>query len=265
MQEYAKTDQTLHQLSQVLAKANRTFVPKEEDDSHVNLYYDHLGSRILGRWINTSRGQIMLGLNLSDYVFVWYDSSFKELKKYPISGRTTIEIEVEIEQDLSSLDLKKEGFRNELHFDIGIYPFKDNVFSVVDKSGLKSWMHYRNLANKASLQILGTLQQSSEIRIWPHHFDTGVYALVPDKIGIGFGLAMEDMLAEAPYFYIVGYPNKGVLDYSETTALSLGKWITRESWQGAILPINELDAMSSIEIDNSVDAFITETTCWFLK
>jgi len=46
MQEYIKVDQYLHQLVQVIAKANRTFVQEKEDDSHTNLYFDSLGEKI---------------------------------------------------------------------------------------------------------------------------------------------------------------------------------------------------------------------------
>ncbi len=54
MQAYIKTDRQLHWLSQVIAKINRTYVPKKNDDSHTNLYFDNLGKRITGRWIDRS-------------------------------------------------------------------------------------------------------------------------------------------------------------------------------------------------------------------
>ncbi|MFT5886141.1 MAG: hypothetical protein ACI9IP_002605 [Arcticibacterium sp.] len=42
MTGYTQTDQQLHWLSQIIAKANRTYVPAEEDDSHTNLYFNAL-------------------------------------------------------------------------------------------------------------------------------------------------------------------------------------------------------------------------------
>ena len=42
MHAYIKTDQLLHRLSQLIAKMNRQFVAKKEDDSHTNFYFDPL-------------------------------------------------------------------------------------------------------------------------------------------------------------------------------------------------------------------------------
>ena len=53
MQEYNNIDKKIHQLSQIIAKVNRTFVPKKADDSHTNFFFDPLSHRLYGRWIKT--------------------------------------------------------------------------------------------------------------------------------------------------------------------------------------------------------------------
>lgn len=53
MRGYNHIDQHIYQLSQIIAKANRTFVQKKADDSHINLFYDSLSHRIYGRWIKS--------------------------------------------------------------------------------------------------------------------------------------------------------------------------------------------------------------------
>lgn len=35
-------EEKIHQLAQIIAKANRTLVPAQADDSHSNLYFDSL-------------------------------------------------------------------------------------------------------------------------------------------------------------------------------------------------------------------------------
>ena len=64
MQRYPKVDQQIHLLSQLIAKANRTFVPKSEDDSHTNLFFDPLGNRITGRWVKAGKNKVIFALNL---------------------------------------------------------------------------------------------------------------------------------------------------------------------------------------------------------
>jgi len=50
MINYPQADQLLHELSQLLAKFNRSYLPKKEDDSHTNLGVDFLSKRIYSRW-----------------------------------------------------------------------------------------------------------------------------------------------------------------------------------------------------------------------
>ena len=71
MQVYNKTDQALHQLSQILAKAGRSFVSPEADDSHTNLYFDAMSRRIYTHPFG-SPGR-SLSLNLRGQYFEWID------------------------------------------------------------------------------------------------------------------------------------------------------------------------------------------------
>jgi hypothetical protein len=265
MQEYNEIDQFIHQLCQIIAKVNRTFVPAKEDDSHTNLYFDSITNRIHGRWIKSNNGDVIFSLDLFEYKFQWFDTSFKELKSYSINGKTSSELESEIEQDLPSFGLDAQGFKDELHFEIPDYAFKKDAFLLLPKERLEVWCQYRAIANIASMQVLGTLQQKGEIRIWPHHFDTGIYAIIPEKIGIGFGLAMKDSVINESYFYLSGYPSTGELDFSKISSLTYGKWITNSDWTGAVLSLGEIKNLSRSETANVIDIFIKETVQWYLR
>jgi len=103
------------------------------------------------------------------------------------------------------------------------------------------WNEYRSLANVACDLLLGFLQDDGEVRIWPHHFDTGTYLEVTSEISLGFGLAMEDSMVGAPYFYFSGYGlNGNEIEYSKMTPPSVGKWVITEHWKGAVLPLSDL-------------------------
>lgn len=80
MSAYHQIDQQLHLLCQIIAKANRTFVPKKEDDSHTNLYFDHLGQRIFGRWIEGEDRKVIMCLNLDKQTFEWRDDALQLLQ-----------------------------------------------------------------------------------------------------------------------------------------------------------------------------------------
>jgi len=265
MQAYNDIDQRLHLLSQVITKANRTYVPPQNDDSHTNLYYDALGSRIVGRWIKTPKGQLMLSLNLSNFQFEWMNSSLQKVKQFDISGKTILEVEQEISDHLDIIGLDPKGFTDKLHYDIPSYPFAAEIIQEMNESDLTEWKHYRNMANQACALLLGHIQIEGELRIWPHHFDTGIYVVTGDGMGVGFGLAMQDSLLDDPYFYMSGYPAKGSLKFENLPNLTEGKWINSDNWKGAVLPLIDLGQIPKINQIKAVKHFLFKTAQWFIN
>ncbi len=264
MQEYNKTDRLLHTLCQVIAKVNRTFVPKKDDDSHTNLYFDTLGNRISGRWIKTEKEPLLFTLNLGTLNFELLSLAQKKIFSASVTGKTIEEIEVETEKLLLGAGLYPEGLRNPLHFEIPKYfPAKTPVASI-PLSALEKWKYFRKLANDSCNDLMGHAQASSEIRIWPHHFDTGIYFENHSCIGIGFGLAMQDDMAGSPYFYMAGYPEKGSLSPEGLPQSNLWSWKTNEYWRGVILPLTNLENATEAQSKATLNDYLRQNYGWFI-
>lgn len=263
MKKYNNIDQRIHLLCQIIAKANRTYVPKKEDDSHTCLSYDRVGNCINGRWIESPNGRILLSLNLLNFNFEWLNDSFQVLNTTGIEGKTISEIEENISEKISELGLIPKGFRDKLHFEIPNYSFAEEKMELLNEDDLKEWKNYRQLANDVCGWVLRNLQQKEEILIWPHHFDTGFYITPNDKLGIGFGFAMEDEMAKAPYFYISGYTLNGKIDYSNVPKLENGRWEISD-FKGAVLPITELRNLDSDAKKDVLNKFLQTTLSWYL-
>jgi len=265
MNDYIKTDQQLHWLCQTIAKANRSFVPSKDDDSHTNLYFDSLGNRILGRWFDTENGKIMLTLNLSNLQFEWLNSAYQVVSFFKTIGKNIDAVEKEIDHNLGKLGLSSNGFTDKLHFEIPDYSFTTKAVKAINEKDLKEWKYFRNLANELCLELLGYLQIDGEIRIWPHHFDTGIYIETHTGMGIGYGLAMSDALVGDPYFYMTGYPESGSLEFKELPSFLIGKWETSEDWKGGVLPLSEIKSLPKEESENAIDDFLSKAVNCFLK
>jgi hypothetical protein len=262
MQEYTNLDQRIHLLCQVLAKVNRNFVPEKEDFSHSTLSFDAFGEQIVSRWIESKNGKIIMALDLRDYCFYWLDESFQKIKEYAISGKTIAQIEDEIASDFEYIGLGKDGFSKKLKYKITEYPFRNESLQTLEIQSLNKWILYRNMANEACQRFLRHLMIEDEIRIWPHHFDTGIYEDIDGKIGIGFGLAIQDALVDSPYFYLSGYLLEGELSFKNLPELIFGKWDIGD-WNGAVLPINDIDNLSDIEKQRALDGFIKSALNWY--
>ncbi len=261
MQEYNNIDQKIHQLSQVIAKVNRTFVPKKPDDSHTNLFFDPISHRIYGRWIYIGDKKIIFALNLKEFAFEWLDDKRQVIQSIDIQSKTISDMEYAVEQSLPDMGLKKEGFRDKLHYEIPVYSFLKEPFEHFATKSRENWEYYREIANRACSELLGYLQVDGEIRIWPHHFDTGIYAEPNINTGLGFGVAMEDEMVGFPYFYFSGYRlNGNGFDYKNVTDLAIGKWMISKNWNGAVLPLSDLKK----EGFKTIPTFLKEVSDWFL-
>lgn len=265
MQAYNNTDKQLHWLCQTIAKANRTYVPKIQDDSHTNLYFDVLGDRIVGRWINTPTGKYLLSLNLSSLKLEWLNSYLNPICSIATIGKKNSEIEQRISVEINLLGLKPDGFTDDLHFEIPQYSFSSDVVKIINEPELREWKQYRQMANEACAIVLDYLQVIGEIRIWPHHFDTGIYVMATDKMGIGFGLAMKDNMAGSPYLYMSGYPTEGTIDYSELPQIGKGRWEVNEYWSGALLTIDQLSSKKTTNRQTALYDFLKNAIDWFIS
>lgn len=264
MEPYNQLDQRIHLLCQLITKGNRTFVPKRDDDSHTNLYFDAVSHRILGRWIDQGTAPVIFALHLDDQQIEVLNTSIEVIHSTTWVGKTLEELEGEVEQWLPELGLNANGFRDPLHYEIPSYPFEKDPFEQFDAQHLSEWMDYRKLANHLSADFLGMTQAEGEVRIWPHHFDTGIYFEL-ETIGIGFGLAMEDSMGGAPYFYMSAYPKNGAVDYSSPAKMSLGRWEIHDGYKGVILPLTDIIGFSKVEQYEKASLYIKEAFTWFMK
>ncbi|CAA6806344.1 MAG: Unknown protein [uncultured Sulfurovum sp.] len=265
MKLYHTIDEKIHQICQIIAKVNRSLVPKQEDDSHTNLYFESTEKRIYGRWFQQNDKNYILALNLADFSFLLLADTKEIVKQFHIEGKTLIEIEEDIEKSFNTLQFSTEGLMKKLHFEISSYTFIDSIWEKPEIIELNTWVEYRSIANETCVLLLGIAQAKSEVRIWPHHFDTGIYFKAKKGLGIGFGLAMQDDMANDSYFYISAYPENYNIQYNNLPIKGNWKWEINENWKGAILPLKELDGKSYKEKINQLSDFITTTYNWIIK
>ncbi len=264
MQEYDRTDRQIHWLSQVITKINRAFVPVKPDDSHTNFSFDPIGKKLFGRWIKGPDGRIIFSLNLQSLAFEWLDESRHILNEASFLDRPMDQLESAVTAYPASLSMETGRVFPPLHFEIPDYGFKVLSKKDIVEIGILNWINYRDLANRACQDVLTFLQAESEIRIWPHHLDTGIYTRVKKELGLGFGLAMKDSMVGLPYFYLAGYGEAVNIPGQGLPVLSDGRWETGGPWKGAVLPLDRLSGKSYTEALDDIRTFICEASAWYL-
>jgi hypothetical protein len=96
----------------------------------------------------------------------------------------------------------------------------------------------------------------SPIRVWPHHFDLGIYASIKNGLDFGAGLAIADTLVDGLYFYACGWKEGKSIPTKGFDSLSKGEW--RSDWDGATLKSEGLNAETGT-------LFLTECRTHYLK
>jgi hypothetical protein len=222
-------------------------VPAKDDDSHTNLYWDPIRQQLSGRWVSSPGGLLLPALNLKQTEFQWIDKQMEVAGKVSLVDKTYYEAEDLVVSLSREVGIETKSLMAPLHFEIPDYTFKSAAINKLEEPELSEWSYYRTLANHILNDLGATVQRGIEVRIWPHHFDTGIYFQWSDEIGIGCGLAMEDDMAGAPYFYISAYTGDEQFNYSDATTLVYGKWIKEGPWKGGILPLNQLETDNAIQ------------------
>lgn len=242
MQEFKPMKDQMHLAAQYLAAANMSFLEKKENDSHTNLGFN-INTMCLETY-DLSSNEDKLSLNYKDFSLEW--SSEKRDATLSLDGTKHSTILAWI-QDLSKTQLSKE-YVYEFHYDLP-YSIEDlQMFTLTDPNELAHLSHLRVLAQNTIEHSVASNHLDSQIRVWPHHFDTGAYAPLDTTSGIsiGIGMAIPDSVSNTHYFYISGYTDEGAFMPPSMEKLNQGKWLDQD-FKGAILPTTHLLASEAIQ------------------
>lgn len=220
----------MHLAAQYLATAAISFLEAEKDDSHTNIGFDAKEGYLYSRSFGAQ--SYFMSLSYIDFSLNFHgpDSSVKFL----LDGKSHKEV-VSWISNYSSQVIASPGYKFALHYELP-YPLDDEfVFQLTDPDQLAVLLRLRILAHEVCHDFLAQNNFKSDIRIWPHHFDTGIYfELDVDDKQLGMGLAIPDSMIDDHYFYVGGYDAHGPIAVSGFEDLKVGTWID-EGFQGAVV------------------------------
>ncbi|TMU50883.1 hypothetical protein [Flagellimonas algicola] len=226
--------QQLHLATQYLATAGISFLEKKADDSHTNLGFSMEKAR-LETWPLDSTGT-QLCLNYRKFALEW--TSEEELS-LALNGKTHEEVVAWLKKTAEQLGLP--SYRFDLHYSLPYSMDENFKFEFSNADQVAHLIQSRTLVQQALASFLEKEDLGSEIRIWPHHFDTGAFTALNDGSGksIGLGMAIPDTLVDDLYLYISGYRGHDALRTWAFKSLTRGKWVN-DAFKGAVLPLSGL-------------------------
>jgi hypothetical protein len=212
-------EKQMHLAAQYLAAAGISFVEKQDDDSHTNLGFDPRNGTLSTHML--SNNEDVLSLSYQKFSLDW--NSLSAISSLQLDGATHREIVNWITEVSQKMLNKKYEYR--FHYDLPYSVTDDFTFKLNDVDKLKGLMDLRIVAQASLEKLMSTNNLTSSIRVWPHHFDTGIYEKLSDSdILIGCGLAIPDTVCDDHYMYISGYKNNKIIDTSNFEELKKGEW-----------------------------------------
>ena len=235
-----------HLAAQYLAAAGISFLTKKPDDSHTNLGFIADSGEVETHPLSEHNDKLIL--NYNTFSLEWKSNT--EKIAFKLDGATHSEV-LQWLSETSKAQLNKE-YNYNLHYDLPYTLKEDSKFSLSDASTLKELMHLRILSQFIIEEIDQYYNLNTSIRIWPHHFDTGLYDAVPGTdISVGLGLAIPDSVCNEHYLYITGYKDGKAMDTSGFDKLSKGEWKS-SGFTGAILNTKGLVESDGIDFFKEV-------------
>ena len=240
--------QQQHQAAQFIAMAGRHLIPQQVDDSNTNMQYLPENEWFAG---NELPGGMRIVLYLKDLTLFIVDKEYNLRSEIPLIGKTRDQAFKQLKKNLSDLGVKVSKFIDELHYEIPSYgPDKDAAFSQGYQNHILENINYRHNAEIVLNKIAANYKNAEQVRIWPHHFDTGnIIPVAYNEDGavsksIGLGWAIPDDMINEPYYYLSYWSESPVEDFNEFPAPEAGEWV-KSGWNGGIVRNSDILKITS--------------------
>ena len=243
----------LHYAAQFAAAIGISYLEREADDGHTNLGWDATLGALMSRAARGTAGEVAVGVRASDLTLV-VTREGNVMDELALDGLT---IEAAFEQVRSAIGPRGlDGTRYTLarHYELPPHSLATGAQFGVDEAAdfgeIGGWFGNAAIAlGRIAHDTPGT----SEVRVWPHHFDIGTLVSYGGGASTGAGLSPGDGYYDEPYFYVNAYPSPQV-DRLTAQLAGGGQWHTHE-WIGAVLPGSRVrgDAMAQ---EGQVRAFL---------
>lgn len=242
----------MHLASQYLAAAGISFLEQKADDSHTNLGFNTDSGCLETHLLSKNNDQLLLCYE--DFSLLWKSNDGTTVLKLDgVSHKEVLGWLIETSRKF----LNKE-YHYQFHYELPYSINEDDVFQLLNISDVRDLLQLRTLTQLSLEKIINTYDFDTEIRIWPHHFDSGIYAKVPNtEISVGLGLAIPDSVCDSYYFYTSGYNNVGQITPTNFKELTKGYW-SSTGFKGGVLPAPNVSKQEATQ-------FFKETIKLFLK
>ncbi|MDX1493314.1 MAG: hypothetical protein R3253_04590 [Longimicrobiales bacterium] len=262
-QALADTTLELHWAAQIVASAGQTFAEPRDDDSHRAMIWSPQLDAFVGVGF-AGPYPFRLALRPRDLTLMLLDREDGALGVFELQGRSRAQAYEWLGVGMATYRGGNLPVIERPEYEMPDHPVGgDAAFSTRMEAELSALSAL--YASGAALldDLFGPLEDASDVRCWPHHFDVATLITVKDAPDaeeartVGVGLAPMGGGYGSWYLYVTPWP------YPEANALpdlhSDGAWHT-EGWTGAVLTGARVMALPRQERAQRIRHFVEEAT-----
>lgn len=243
--------QQQHYAIQLIALAGKYLIAQKKDDSNTNMQYFPEMEMMIGNPLDKG---YRVAVHLGNMYLMILDNELEILKQFALEGKSFTKAYDQLKNTLKDLDIDISPLKNELHYKIESHPLAlAEDFKIDDIDDFIENASIRNNTEMILHDISKQLNLNTEIKVWPHHFDTGAFIpMSTDEKGelkksMGLGFAIPDTMIKEPYFYISFWADHDIPVLKKLQDMKTGQWMMPQ-WNGAVLRYSDIiKATSAVE------------------
>lgn len=250
----------LHHAAQFVSMVSNSYLPHLPDDSQNSLHWNSDLETLEGKWIESPK--IRMSLDIKKFGLIMQTG--ERSHQVPLERNTKADVLSDLAALLHAYGANSGGLQPIAQFVIPTHAVEEGgVFEKPADEVLQEWANWRTNAQIVLEPIRDQFQWASDVSIWPHHFDTGLYVPLSrnengnDTRSVGLGLAIADSEVPEPYFYINHWSQTPIDFGTEQPSIQVGYWHDK-SWKGFILPASDIISQSSARQENVVKHFFQD-------
>ena len=255
----------LHDAAQWLGRFGRGMSPPKEDDSHTSFVWRPELQAFVTDPAEAGGKAVRLGLQVANLTLLLFiDDEIAD--GFALHGKSDLQAESWVRGRLKGLGFDLAGFDAPAPYSMpqtkisrgGDYEANRDIAALSEIA--RGYNNVQPILERVRADHLGTAPGPSDVRSWPHHFDSGLIITLEEDApfesarAVGVGLAVPDKLYPEFYFYTYPWPRhpRDALPKLK----SRGRY-HREGFFGAVLPLSTL--VKQKDQKAAVDAFFDET------
>lgn len=234
----------LHYAIQPIAATGAALAAPQPDDSHSTLQWDASLNCFAGSVIQAEQA-FRVALDPVNLALLVFDGKGAAIAELPLAGKTLAQAMEWLKDAIAPLGPPGNPVQL-LSYpadDFPDHPIAHGApFDAAHPEARAALVEYFATTHALLQEIVTTKENTSSVRIWPHHFDiaTLITRSVQSDVTytIGVGLSPGDASYSEPYWYVGPYPYPDVADLPPLG--SGGVWHTQH-WVGAVLTASMLN------------------------